>query len=89
MTVHVTLLPGHRMNYHSHQHRDEIWNVISGNGTVLIDGMEQKVKPGDVVTMASGCRHTIIAGDTRLELIEVQIGKEISVHDKQKFELEV
>ena len=89
MTVHVTLLPGHRMNYHSHQHRDEIWNVISGNGTVLIDGMEQKVKPGDVVTMASGCRHTIIAGDTKLELIEVQIGKEISVHDKQKFELEV
>ena len=50
--------------------------------------MEQKVKPGDVVTMAAGCRHTVIA-ETDLEMIEVQIGKLISVHDKKKFELEV
>ena len=38
--------------------------------------------------MQAGCRHTIVA-DTELKLIEVQIGKEISVHDKQKFELEI
>ncbi|MCI6236220.1 MAG: mannose-1-phosphate guanylyltransferase, partial [Firmicutes bacterium] len=50
--------------------------------------MEQKVKQGDVITMQAGCRHTIVA-DTELKLIEVQIGKEISVHDKQKFELEI
>lgn len=87
MTIKVTLKPGHRMNYHSHQHRDEIWNVIAGTGTVLIDGMEQPVSPGDVVTMQAGCRHTIIA-DTTLQVIEVQLGKEISVHDKQKFQLE-
>ena len=61
MTVKVTLNEGHRMNYHSHEHRDEIWNIISGKGSVIIDGMEQKVKPGDVVTMAAGCRHTVIA----------------------------
>ena len=42
---------------------------------------------GDVITMQAGCRHTIIA-DTELKVIEVQLGKEISVHDKQKFELE-
>ncbi len=88
MTVKVTLNSGHRMNYHSHEHRDEIWNIISGKGSVIIDGMEQKVKPGDVVTMAAGCRHTVIA-ETDLEMIEVQIGKLISVHDKKKFELEV
>ncbi len=46
-----------------------------------------KVKAGDVVTMAAGCRHTIIA-DTNLQVIEVQLGKEISVHDKHKYELE-
>ena len=53
-----------------------------------MDGMEQKVKPGDVVTMAAGCRHTIIA-DTKLQVIEVQLGREISVYDKQKYELEL
>ncbi|MCD8131227.1 MAG: cupin domain-containing protein [Lachnospiraceae bacterium] len=87
MTIKVTLNAGHRMNYHSHLHRDEIWNVISGEGTVVVDGMEQNVKAGDVVTMQAGCRHTVSAV-TELKLIEVQLGKEISVHDKQKFELD-
>ncbi len=87
MTIKVTLNPGHKMNYHSHLRRDEIWNVVSGEGTVIVDGMEQPVKAGDVVTMQAGCRHTIIAV-TELKLIEVQLGEEISVHDKQKFELE-
>ncbi len=88
MTILVTLKEGHQMNYHSHAHRDEIWNVIAGEGRTIVDGMEQKGKPGDVITMQAGCRHTIVA-DTELKLIEVQIGKEISVHDKQKFELEI
>lgn len=42
---------------------------------------------GDVVAMQRGCRHTIMA-DTELKVLEVQMGEDISVHDKQKFELE-
>ena len=87
MTIKVTLNPGHSMNYHSHSRRDEVWNVISGRGRAIVDGMEQPVQAGDVITMQAGCRHTIIA-DTELKVIEVQLGKEISVHDKQKFTLE-
>lgn len=87
MTIKVILNPGHSMNYHSHQRRDEVWVVISGQGKTIVDGMEQNVKAGDVITMAAGCRHTVIA-ETELKLIEVQLGKEINVHDKQKFELE-
>lgn len=87
MTIKVTLNAGHQMNYHSHERRDEVWNVISGNGRSIVDGMEQPVKAGDVVTMQAGCRHTLIA-DTELKVIEVQLGKEISVHDKKKYKLE-
>ena len=87
MTIKVTLNAGHRMNYHSHQHRDEVWTVIAGEGKTIVDGMEQNVKAGDVITMSAGCRHTIIA-ETELKLIEVQLGEAIDVHDKQKFELE-
>ncbi len=61
--------------------------MISGNGRSIVDGMEQPVKAGDVVTMQAGCRHTLIA-DTELKVIEVQLGKEISVHDKKKYKLE-
>lgn len=87
MTIKVTLNAGHRMNYHSHQNRDEVWTVIAGNGKTIVDGMEQNVKAGDVITMSAGCRHTVIA-ETELKLIEVQLGEAIDVHDKQKFELE-
>ena len=87
LTIKVTLNPGHSMHYHSHERRDEVWTVISGEGRTIVDGMEQHVNAGDVVTMEAGCRHTIIA-DTELKLIEVQLGKEISVHDKRKFTLE-
>lgn len=87
MTILVTLNPGHSMNYHSHRMRDEVWVVIEGNGTTVVDGMKQDVTVGDVITMQAGCRHTVFAKDT-LKIIEVQLGKEISVYDKQKFELE-
>lgn len=88
LTIKVTLNPGHSMNYHSHEHRDEIWNVISGHGRTVVDEREQSVKAGDVICMKAGCRHTVIA-DTELQMIEVQLGQDITVHDKKKYELEI
>ena len=84
MTIKVTLNAGHAMNYHSHRERDEVWVVISGTGKTVVDGVEQTVKTGDVITMQAGCRHTVMA-ETELKLVEVQLGNEINVHDKQKF----
>ena len=71
------------MNYHNHKHRDEVWVVISGEGRTVINDEERQIKVGDVVTMPAGCWHTVIA-QTELKLIEVQIGKDISVYDKEK-----
>lgn len=86
LTIKVTLNPGHRMNYHSHQNRDEVWVVISGSGRAVTDGLNQEIRAGHVITMKAGCRHTVIA-QTELKLMEVQLGKDISVHDKQKHTL--
>jgi mannose-1-phosphate guanylyltransferase len=87
MTIKVTLNPGHKMNYHNHKYRDEVWVVISGQGRTILDGQEKEVRVGDVITMPAGCRHAVMA-DTELKLIEVQLGQEINVEDKQKFSLE-
>ena len=81
MTIKVILKAGQHMTYHSHEHRDEIWNVASGTGRCIVDGMEQAVHPGDVITMQAGCRHTLIA-ETDLNVIELQIGSHIHVDDK-------
>lgn len=86
MTIKVTLQPNHHLYYHSHEHRDEVWTIISGEGHTIVDGAVERVYPGKVITMPAGCKHTIFA-DTTLELIEVQIGKDININDKIKYEL--
>ena len=86
MTVKVTLLPGHKMNYHSHERRDEVWNVLEGTGTVILDGVRSPIVPGDVIKIPVGVKHTVIA-DTTLKIMEIQIGTEISVNDKIKHDV--
>ncbi|WP_461227220.1 sugar phosphate nucleotidyltransferase [Lacticaseibacillus suihuaensis] len=87
MTLRVTLNPGHHMNYHSHVHRDEVWTVLQGRGWTVIDGAVRAVRPGDVVRLPAGSRHTIIA-ETELRVIEVQTGESISVQDKHKYDFD-
>lgn len=84
LTIKVTLNPGHSMKYHSHQHRDEVWVVSSGEGRAVVDGQERIIRAGDVVKLPRGSKHTVLA-KTELIMIEVQLGKEITVADKQKF----
>ncbi len=86
LTIKVTLNAGHFMNYHSHDNRDEVWVVLSGTGRTVVDGQVRTVHSGDVITMASGCRHTVIA-DTELKIVEVQLGRDINVRDKRKYDL--
>jgi len=87
LTIKVTLMKGHQMSYHSHERRNEVWTIVSGNGTTVIDGMVQHVHPGDVVSIDAGVRHTIIAESDKLVLIEVQLGKDIDKKDKKKYVL--
>ncbi len=80
-TVKVHLKPKGKMSYHAHENREEIWTIISGEGITNVDGMEQRVRGGDVITIGAGCKHTITAL-SEMDLVEVQIGKDISRQDK-------
>ena len=85
LVIRVVLLPGHRLHYHSHEHRKEVWTVMRGEGTVILEDVRRAVTPGDVITIEAGQKHTIVA-KTELVLNEVQIGKEINVDDKIKYD---
>ena len=84
MTVKVSMRAGEHMTYHMHNYREEVWTIVSGKGKAIVDGMEQVLRTGDVITIAAGCKHTVEA-ITTLDMIEVQLGEEISVTDKIKF----
>lgn len=87
LTARIVIHAGASMSYHSHENRNEVWTITAGTGYAVVDGMEQKVAAGDVIAINAGCKHTIRA-ETEMKLIELQLGKEISAHDKQKYELD-
>ena len=68
-------------------YREEVWTGVSGKGKAIVDGMEQVLRTGDVIKIAAGCKHTVEA-ITALDMIEVQLGEEISVTDKIKFPMD-
>ena len=81
LTIKVILNAGNKMKYHSHEHRDEVWTICSGVGEVILNGEKFSVKVGDVIKIPAGAKHTVIAVEN-LKIIEVQIGKNITVEDK-------
>lgn len=84
MTIKLAIRAGEQMSYHSHEHRTEVWTVISGKGAVVIDDVKSSISEGDIISIKPGMKHMLIA-DTNMSILEVQMGKEISVEDKQKF----
>lgn len=87
MTVKLSMRAGEHLTYHLHNYRDEVWTVVAGKGKAIVDGIEQILRTGDVITIAAGCKHAVKA-ITDLDIIEVQLGDEISVSDKIKYSLD-
>lgn len=87
LTIKISLLRGHHLNYHSHQQRDEIWVIISGTGKVVVDGRENDVQKGDVIKLPIGCKHNIYA-KSNLKIIEFQLGKQILIEDMTVYSID-
>ena len=58
------------MRHHSYERLDEVWSVVSGSGQVLVDGVTRGVSAGDVIDLPVGCRHTVIASEDWLQIVE-------------------
>ena len=86
LTIRIVLLPEHQLHYHSHEHRDEVWTVMSGEGIVILNGKKRDISAGDVIKVPANTKHTVIAA-TELKIIEVQVGRDISVDDKIKYDM--
>lgn len=87
LTIKVILNAGNKMSTHYHQNRDEMWTVISGHGKCIVDGHEREIGVGDIITMQANQIHSVEALSD-LQMIEVQIGKDIRKEDKIKAEVQ-
>ena len=81
---HVCIHNGESFCYQRHFLRDEIWTIMDGTGCSVLDGKTKMLQGGDVVHIQKGQKHAIKAV-TELELIELQIGDELSEDDIEYF----
>ena len=63
------LLPGVSIGVHRHEHDEEYYYILSGKGTMTLDGRTFEVGPGDIAAVYPGGAHGLAntgAEDLRL-----------------------
>ena len=73
------------ISYQIHNMREEIWNVVDGSGTVIVDGEFTDISRGDIIRIKSGQKHSV-KSSKGLRIIEVQLGKELIESDIKRFD---
>jgi quercetin dioxygenase-like cupin family protein len=54
------LVPGSQVPYHFHNNRESILIPISGEAVEIVEGKETVVKPGDILLIPAGEKHTTV-----------------------------
>jgi len=56
----MNLRPGEEIGMEVHGHLDQFFRFDAGEGKVVIDGVEHKVKDGDAVIVPAGAQHNVV-----------------------------
>ncbi len=74
--IHDDILPpGASIGEHPHDDTEELYYIVSGRGTMILDGKEYAAGPGDIAICSPGHSHGIVnSGETDLNLIVLAAG---------------
>lgn len=71
----ITVKPGQRLSYQTHEKRSEYWVIVDGHGVVTIDGINSEALAGDAYIIDPNIPHRIHNTHlTDLVFIETQLG---------------
>lgn len=70
----VTVKPGEAISLQTHAHRDEFWRILTGSGTVEIEGTKNPAYPGDMFFTSRGSQHRVEGGTDGLSFLEIAFG---------------
>lgn len=87
LTKVLHLKSGRYISYQIHEHRQEVWTIVDGEGIVVLDGVISRVSRGDVVAIKKGQKHAIKAVSD-LQIVEVQMGDSLVEEDIRRFDWE-
>jgi len=70
----ITVKPNEILSLQSHKNRSEFWYVISGAGTVEIEGIKKDTIVGDEHEIEIGEKHRLGAGPNGIQVLEIATG---------------
>jgi len=84
----ITVAPGKRLSYQSHEKRQEQWTLVKGELTVIRDDDEYSLnKPGESITILKGNKHRAWnKTDKPVQFVEVQTGEYFGEDDIVRYE---
>jgi mannose-1-phosphate guanylyltransferase len=85
LTKQLVIKAGKSISYQLHNHRDEVWTFVDGEGLLVLNGEVQTVSRGDVINIKKGTKHAVKA-ITDLRFIEVQSGDALIEEDILRFD---
>lgn len=78
---------GERLSYQYHYKRSEAWTIISGVGTITLDGKTKDFKSGQTILISQGVKHRIQNKTMeKVVFIEVQTGSYFGEDDIVRIE---
>jgi mannose-6-phosphate isomerase len=83
----LTVLPGCRLSYQSHEHRAEHVTVVQGTAEVILDGVSHFLEVGSCIDVPQGAKHRYgNPGTADLIVVEVQTGDYFGEDDIVRYE---
>ena len=83
----ITVDPGERLSYQSHEQREEHWVVVAGDGELTLNDEVKKVSRGDYIFIPLQAKHRIACtGNEKLIFVEVQIGDYFGEDDITRYQ---
>lgn len=83
----IVLRPGQRSRIHRHQHQEEVYLVLEGSLTLMIEAEESELGEGELVRVAPNLRRQLVnRGPGRLVLIALGGAGEHQGRDAEAFE---
>lgn len=84
----ISVKPEEELSLQSHEHREEYWIVVHGNGRVQLEDDIKEISCGSYIYIPKGAKHRLINTDEKQSLIitEVQIGEYLGEDDIIRYE---
>ena len=71
----ITVNAQQALSLQRHKYRSEIWKILEGNPTVIVNGVLKNLSPGDVLEVPIMAPHCIVnMGDCDVVIREMQFG---------------